>query len=592
MRAPAILLSLLAAATLAPALSAGADLAPITETKVERDTRMAWFREARFGMFIHWGIYSVSEGTWKNDTGYGEWLMEQAKILTSEYAGLAKRFNPTGFDAKAWVRIAKDAGMKYLVVTARHHDGFAMFPSKFSDWCISATPFKRDPLAELAAACKDAGIRFCVYYSIMDWHHPDWGNRRAWNDTAKGIPDPDRFAEFMKHQLTELVTTYHPALVWFDGQWEEPWTHSYGVDIYTHLRKLDPMILTNGRVEGHHTPNEDANIKNVTVGDYDTPEQNIPPFGFGPGVDWETCMTFNNHWSYNKGDHAWKSTTTLLHNLIDVASKGGNYLLNVGPTPEGLIPEASTTRLAEIGAWMKVNGESIHGSTASAFARLTWGRSTSKPGKLYLHVFAWPKDGTLLVPMNGTVSKGYLLAQPGKALKMTPGAQGLELKLPLEAPDANASVVVLNVPGEVKPIYVSVINHQGADGKIPLIAEDCDVTGGIKLNGNPCAIGSWLNAKDTVSWQVMVDKPGTFAVTLDHALGDEGNGNVFSLTVGDQALQGTLAATKGWDDYVQTLVGTITIPAAGMVTLTIKPASQPHSGLMNLRGVTLTPKAP
>lgn len=592
MRASAILLPLLAVAALASGRAAGADLSAITETKAERDARMAWFREARFGMFIHWGLYSVSEGVWKNDAGYGEWMMEQAKIPTSEYLGLAKRFNPTAFDAKEWVRIAKDAGMKYLVITSRHHDGFAMFPSKFSDWCISATPFKRDPLAELAAACRQAGIRFCVYYSIMDWHHPDWGNRRPWNDTAKGAPDPDRFAEFMKHQLTELVTTYHPALVWFDGQWEEPWTHSYAVDIYTHLRKLDPMILANGRVEGHHTAHEDAAISKVTVGDYDTPEQNIPPFGFGPGVDWETCMTFNNHWSYNKGDHAWKSTTTLLRNLIDVASKGGNYLLNVGPTPEGVIPEASTTRLAEIGAWMKVNGESIHGSTASAFARLTWGRSTSKPGKLYLHVFDWPTDGTLLVPMTGAIGRAYLLARPQTALTFARSEHGVALNVPAQAPDPIASVVVLEVPGEVKPIYVSVINHQIADGKISLTAQDCDVKGDLKLGGNPCNIGSWLNATDAVSWQVMVDKPGAFTVSLVYALGQEGDGNQFTMSVGTQSLLGSVTSTKGWDDYVPTPVGVITIPAAGMATLSIKPTRQQRSGLMNLRAVTLTPMAP
>ena len=184
---------------------------------------MKWFREARFGMFIHWGVYSVPAGEWKGNKGYGEWFLEETNMPVSQYEKFAQQFNPVKFDAKQWVRIAKDAGMKYIVITSKHHDGFGMFRSELTDWCIKSTPFRRDPLKELAAACKEAGITFCLYHSIMDWHHPDWGKRRPWNDKATGnAADMDRYTAYMKGQLKELLTGYGPlGILWFDGEWED-----------------------------------------------------------------------------------------------------------------------------------------------------------------------------------------------------------------------------------------------------------------------------------------------------------------------------------------------------------------------------------
>jgi alpha-L-fucosidase len=417
------------------------------ETQQERDARMAWFREARFGLFIHWGIYSVPAGEWKGNTGYGEWFMEETKMPVSEYAKFAGQFNPVKFDANAWVRMAKDAGMKYIVITSKHHDGFGMFRSGLTDWCIKSTPFQRDPLKELAAACKEQGIALCFYHSIMDWHHPDWGTRRAWNDTATGTPDMDRYVAYMKGQLKELVTGYGPlGILWFDGEWESPWTHERGVDLYQYVRSLQPSIIINNRV-GKGRAGMAGMDKGKGVGDYGTPEQEIPPTGFGPGVDWESCMTMNNHWGYNKADQNWKSVRTLLQNLIDCASKGGNYLLNVGPTSEGLIPAPSIERLAAIGAWMKVNGEAIHGTTASPFQKLPWGKCTQKPGKLYLHVFDWPSNGRLLVPVSNEVKRAVLLSAPTAALKVEKAEGGRIILVPAAAPDRDVSVIALEIEG-------------------------------------------------------------------------------------------------------------------------------------------------
>jgi alpha-L-fucosidase len=260
------------------------------ETSTERDARMQWFRDARFGMFIHWGLYSIPAGEWQGKTSYGEWILEETHMPVSEYEKYADQFNPTEFNATNWVRAAKAAGVKYLVITSKHHDGFALYPSDLSDWNVKRTPFKRDPLAELAAACKAEGITFCFYHSIMDWHHPDWGLRRAWNDVATNAPAPDmdRYVTYMKGQLKELLTRYgRIGILWFDGQWESPWTAERGTDLYNYVRSLQPDIIINNRVgKPVHTAGGGM-AETGEVGDYGTPEQTIPLNGFGPGVDWE-----------------------------------------------------------------------------------------------------------------------------------------------------------------------------------------------------------------------------------------------------------------------------------------------------------------
>ena len=345
--------------------------------------------------------------------------------------------------------MAKDAGVKYLVITSKHHDGFAMFDTKLSDWGIMSTPYKHDPMKDLAAACKEAGIKFCFYHSIMDWHHPDYIPRRKWNDVAQGNPDFDRYVQYMKGQLKELVTNYGPlGILWFDGEWEDTWTHDRGKDLYAYVRRLQPDIIVNNRVGKNRQGMQGLSKGDEILGDYGTPEQEIPANGL-PGTDWESCMTLNDHWGYNKNDHHWKSSASLIRMLIDIASKGGNFLLNVGPTSEGLIPEPSVERLEDMGKWLKINGEAIYGTTANPFPKApAWGRVTQKPGKLYLHVFDWPKDGKLTVPaLEGKkVTTAFLLADPNSApLAVAAKPNAIEVTLPAQAPDAVASVVVLEV---------------------------------------------------------------------------------------------------------------------------------------------------
>jgi alpha-L-fucosidase len=571
-------------------LSPAQNPAPIpNETPVQHDARMAWFRDARFGMFIHWGVYSVPAGEWNGKTGYGEWFLEETKIPVSQYERFADKFNPVKFDAKAWVRMAKDAGMKYIVVTSKHHDGFALWDSKLTDWDIARTAFWRDPLKELANECRKAGIVFCFYHSIMDWHHPDWGTRRAWNDLAakSGPPDMDRYTAYMKGQLQELLTGYGPiGILWFDGEWESPWTHERGVEVYNYVRSLQPNLIVNNRVGKGRSGMQGMN-KGQGVGDYGTPEQEIPPTGFGPGVDWESCMTMNDHWGYNKNDHNWKSTQTLVRNLIDCASKGGNYLLNIGPTAEGEFPAASIERLQQIGAWMKVNHDSIYGTTASPFKRLAWGRCTTKvTGKtttLYLHVFDWPTNGKLGLPgLKNPVLSATLLAN-GASLPIATNATGVILSLPATAPDALSSTIALKISGA--PEVVSALVSQRADGSVQLPALEATTHGQLcyEVGGGKDNIGHWTNPEDWVEWQFRATQAGKMEVSAEIAATGAGK---FTVALGSQQLEGIAPNTGSYTQFQRLTLGTLDL-TAGTTTLTVRPVAAGWQPL-NLKSITLT----
>jgi len=418
----------------------------------ERNQRMKWWRDARFGMFIHWGLYAVPAGEYqgKRAKDIGEWIMSWANIPRSEYERFAPQFNPVKFDAAQWVRTAKDAGMKYIVITSKHHDGFSMFDSDVSDYTIvKSTPYKKDPMRALADEARKQGLRFGFYYSIMDWHHPSQyvsaaGKQETAGDRQTLMRDGQKpvYVAYMKAQLKELVTKYDPAVLWFDGEWVNWWTEPDGKDLYQYVRSLKPSILINNRVGKGRNGMQGLNKDDQQyAGDFGTPEQQIPANGL-PGIDWESCMTMNDTWGYKSYDDNWKSPEKLIRNVIDTASKGGNYLLNVGPTAEGLIPAPSVERLAAIGKWMKVNGEAIYGTTAGPFATPPeWGRATSKAGALYLHLFNWPADGNFA--FSRPVKSARLLASSSRALTVTAAPDGSVIHLPVQAPDPVATVVVV-----------------------------------------------------------------------------------------------------------------------------------------------------
>lgn len=423
------------------------------ESKAEKDKRMAWWRDARFGMFIHWGLYAVPAGEWKGATNHAEWIRTTAQIPLEEYNKFVDQFNPVNFNAEAWVQMAKDAGMKYITITSKHHDGFCLWDSKQTDFDIMSTPFKRDVLKELADACrKIGGVKLCFYHSIMDWHHTDYNERRGWEkDRPVEGTDRNRYITYLKNELKELVTNYGDiGVLWFDGEWEGFWKHEDGVSLYNYVRGLKPDIIVNNRIDKGRGGMAGMTTSSGYAGDFGTPEQEIPETGL-PGVDWESCMTMNNNWGYNKADKNFKSVKDLLQKLVDIASKGGNFLLNIGPKADGTFPQESIDRLKAIGSWMKVNGESVYGTSASPFEHIPWGRVTQKKKGdktlLYLHVFDWPTDGKLqLNGIGNTPERVYFLAN-GAKLDFTKNENTITIPLPSDSNDEYNTVIVMEING-------------------------------------------------------------------------------------------------------------------------------------------------
>jgi alpha-L-fucosidase len=324
----------------------------LKETREEKTERMQWWHDSKFGMFIHWGIYSVPAGVYneENIPGIGEWIMSTAKIPVEEYERFGRVFNPDKFNARQWVRIAKDAGMKYIIITSKHHDGFSMWDSKVSKYdIVDFSPYGKDVIKALADECRREGIKLGFYHSIMDWHHPD-ANAGGWDKYRE---------EYLKPQLEELLTGYGKiAVLWFDGEWIKEWTEEQGKDLYNFVRNLQPDIIINNRVGKGRQGMQGMNRDTTYAGDFGTPEQEI--LSAKSDFPWESCMTMNDTWGFKTSDTNWKSAEVLIRNLADIVSKGGNFLLNVGPTDEGEIPQASIDRLKEIGEWMRVNGEAVY----------------------------------------------------------------------------------------------------------------------------------------------------------------------------------------------------------------------------------------
>lgn len=445
------------------------------ESPQERDARMTWWRDARFGMFVHWGLYSGLAGTWDGKpvgtSGGMEWIQQRVKADTDTYAKKAiPLFKPKADFAAEWARLAKEAGCKYVVFTTKHHEGFALHDSKVSDY-DAGTILGRDLVKEIVEALRKEGLRVGFYHSVIDWHHDQYEYARSKQlpHPLKGQPYPNGsrnhsiYIKYLHDQVRELLTQYGKIdILWWDYssqdfQGDEAWRAN---DLMKMARSLQPQIIMNNRLfrtpeAGWASMGTDGYIPKLDprYGDFITPEQHIPPTGM-PGIDWETCMTMNTTWGYSEHDHKWKSSATLIRNLIDIASKGGNYLLNIGPKGDGTVPEESVRAMRDIGAWMKVNGESIYGTSASPFKQLSWGRCTKKSfdtaTTLYLHIFDYPDNGRLIVPglLNKQVS-AYLLATRDR-LKTSRENDNLIISIPQSPLDTNATVVVVQVQGKAE----------------------------------------------------------------------------------------------------------------------------------------------
>lgn len=556
------------------------------ETKAQKDSRMAWWRDARFGMFIHWGLYSIPAGEWKgkNYSGASEWLISHAGIPIGDWMPLQKQFNPVNFDAKKIVATAKEAGMKYIVITSKHHEGFAIYPSKFGDWHIGNTQFKRDPLKELSEECRKQGIKFCTYHSILDWHHPDYLPRERWDKRPTEGADFERYVKHMKGQLKEIVERYSPEVMWFDGEWQKTWTHERGIDLYNFVRSLKPSIIINNRVDvGRNGMQGFSDSK--FMGDFGTPEQEIPT---GPAaLDWESCMTMNDSWGFHAKDLRWKSAETLIDNLIDCASKGGNYLLNVGPTSLGEIPKESIDRLQSVGEWLQVNAEAIYGTQgALALSPRNPNKFTRKGRVLYMFVDHTDSGTVLAKGLKTGVKKATILGSK-QTIKVDATESGTLLHVELPNQKVGPSVIKLELMGD--PYFEEILPRQDATGAISLSADLAEFTGSVAYEKSKAALGFWTKPESTVSWEFGCSVPGTYKVYADLACADDTDGSLVSFNVDKTELQFVIPKTGGWDKFVRREIGTVTLSKVGKVSVHIKARMMPGYAVMNLKGLRLEP---
>ncbi len=402
------------------------------------DPRLQWWKEARFGMFIHWSPVSL-KGT---EIGWSR----GNQVPIEEYDQLYRNFRAEKFSAKEWVQIAKDAGMKYIVLTAKHHDGFCLWDTKTTDYNIMNTPFGRDVVKELSDECKKQNIVFCTYYSVLDWYHPDY------NIDSRGgpgyqlpngeKPDMDRYTEYLNTHMKELIGNYGPlGVMWFDGEWEDPWTHERGLKLYDDVRSLQDDIIINNRVDKGRKGMEGVTLADKNyAGDFDTPEQEVGKFQ--TDRPWETCMTICRQWAW-KPDDKLKSFEECIRILVETVGGDGNLLLNVGPMPNGQIESKQVDRLKEIGDWMELNGESIYGTKGGPFKPAKWGTSTSKGNLIYLHVLNLKGKKLQLPPLDKKIISCRILHGEKVSFSQTKG--GVSINLPNLKKDVVDNIVVVEL---------------------------------------------------------------------------------------------------------------------------------------------------
>ncbi|HWC76370.1 MAG TPA: alpha-L-fucosidase [Blastocatellia bacterium] len=398
-----------------------------------------WFQDAKFGLFVHWGVYSV--------LGDGEWVMNNKRIQISDYEKLPAQFNPTAFDAAEWVSMVKSAGMKYITITSKHHDGFAMFDSKVSDWdIVDRTPYKKDVLKLLADECRKQGIKLFFYHSQLDWHHTDYFPRGRTGQDA-GRPNQgewNKYLDYMDAQLTELLTNYgEVAGIWFDGWWDKPEAEWRLERTYKLIHDLQPAALVGAN---HHR--KPFSGEDFQMFEKDLPGRNTAGFNKDSVIGdlpLETCETMNNSWGFNITDRRYKSTRELIQYLVRASGYGANFLLNVGPMPNGKIQPEFVAHLKEVGQWLGKNGEAIYDTRGGPVTPRSWGVTTKKDNKVYVHILDWPSDDMLWVPVGSSVKSAKYLKTGGPAA-FVPIDKGVLLKtIPRDAVDEYDTIVVLEL---------------------------------------------------------------------------------------------------------------------------------------------------
>ena len=524
---------------------------------------MAWWREARFGIFVHWGVSSLPAGAHKGRVANksGEWMMHSLRVPVADYQRYAEQFNPVRFDARAWVRAVKAAGARYLVITTKHHDGFALFATKASRWnVVDATPCGRDLIRELADACHAEGIRLGFYYSqAQDWVNGGSAAGGNW-DPAQDRPMDEYIHEVAVPQVRELLSNYGPgvpAVIFWDTP--EGITPARAARIAEVVRELAPDVITNSRLG--------CGVR----GDFDSPEGFIPSSADRDG-DWEVCMTMNESWGYTLHDTKWKTGADVIRQLCEICAKGGNYLLNVGPKGDGAFPPESERALAEMGRWMEVHSDSIYGVGKGPFPhRLTWGFAASKGHTIYLYIFDWPEDGRLAVPLENRPARVWSLARPGDSLPCEFSEDGFAIVVGPEAHDPAVSVIAIEL--EEAPVLGTLpppppLIPQTADGSMTLNAGDARLTGSHIGSARGLIVG-WGSVDSHAQWRVDVKHPGRYRVTLEHAVGDSHAGSTLRLANGRETLTFVVPTSGGWKNFVSTEVGELVFPEGGAYDVTL-----------------------
>lgn len=575
---------------------------PAAKPAKKKQTRadvIEWFKNAKFGMFIHWGVYAL--------LGKGEWIRTVDQIPDEEYMKLYPKFNPVKFDPDQWAALAQQAGCKYMVFTTKHHDGFCMWDTQTTDYKVTNTPYGKDVLKMVDEAFEKKGLRAGHYFSVMDWHHPDYLPRLAWEEADRPADGADikRFVKYMQAQIKEITSgEFDPFVLWYDGGWMNAPEEYAAEQTNAMVRKLNPDILINDRM--------------FTKEDLTTPEQRIPPTGMkdadGNPLLWEACITMTGHWwGYDKNEKNYKTSEYLIRMLVDIVSKGGNLLLNIGPKPDGTIQKEFVDRLVAIGKWMDKYSEAIYATTPSPFNLLPfYGRVTTKGDKLYVHVFEWPGDLTLRLPnLKNQIKQAYLLTPDKPALSFTQDGADWLLSLPKKAPDKVASVLVVELDGapQVDPLIV----RGDAKGVITLPALYGFLEGPhgqrIRYESQEGIIhaGNWIRPPDSIEWEFEAAKAGAYNVVLDAAVEAGGseiemyvNGKIAArmapngvpFSSGDGDIVGAAAqvfkATGTGGVFKSKTVGSIKLKkGTNKLKLVLKSVKQDKA--MDLRAVTLKP---
>lgn len=571
------------------------------ESMKNHEERIEWWREARFGMFVHWGVYSTPGGEWKGKkvTGYSEHLMRKEKIARAEYyENVVKSFNPVDFNADEWIKTASNAGMKYFIITAKHHDGFAMFDSDVTDYnIVDATKFAKDPMIDLAAACKKYGVKFGFYYShAFDWEHPDApGNDWDYNNPGGDLNlfggrnwydvHPELLPKAIKYvdekaipQIKELLVKYHPDILWFDTPHKLPLSEN--IRILEEIRKIDNNVVVNGRL---------ARFDEGNFGDYqntaDRPLEFFPVEG-----DWEAIPTTNESYGYHKFDDSHKPISSFIYLLAKAASRGGNLLMNIGPRGDGKIDDKDQKILKGISDWMQKNGESIYGTQKSPLALQNWGVCTQKETRLYLHVFNWPKNEKLVVGGLQTLpERAALLTDFSKSLSVKKlNNYDVEIHLPKKTPDKVNTVIVLEMDQAVLADQTRLLESENDN---QLLAFDAKLVGGGFGFGDGKTdryyVNRWGKTSQTVNWPFRLNENMEAELSLRYQVNGKSGGEA-KIKIGDTEFLIEIQPSEAKDQIRNVKIGKC-ILKAGSGEIQIIPQKITGDDLMQIFEMHVTP---